>query len=309
MDQLEQMRVFIRVAEEGGFAAAARVLGLSRSRVSQQIAGLEARLGSRLLNRSTRSISLTATGERYLEHCRHILKMVETADWEAGRNAALPGGQIRLSVPVSFGVRYLGRTLSEFMRRHPEIQLQVGLSDHFVDLVGDGYDLAVRIAELPDSSLVARRIAPCRRILCAAPAYLDQQGRPARPEDLKSHDCLNYSNELRRQDWTIIGPSGSQQIRLEGPLCADNGDLLRQAALDGCGITGLPTFIIGDDIRAGTLEWVLQDYALPPLEIHAVFPSRQHLPVNVRTLVDYLVECFGDNPPWDERLPLRRPRP
>ncbi len=293
------MNIFAEVARRGGFTPAARHLGLSRAQVSKAVSRLEQHLGARLLNRTTRRVSLTATGKVYLERCEAILQEIAELEDIAASHAGEPAGRILLSAPTSFGILHLSRAIPAYLEKYPAVQVSLSLTDRFVDVVAEGFDLAIRIAKLEDSSLVARRIAPGRLVFCAAPAYLERHGEPRVPQDLAIHHCLVYSNDLKPDTWRVRGPSGIESIRVNGPVCADNGDVLRSAALSGLGIALLPTFIVGADIRGGSLRQVLADYCPPPISIHAVFPSRRFLSARVRSFVDFLVEHYGDTPDWD----------
>ncbi len=293
------MNIFAEVARRGGFTPAAQHLGLSRAQVSKAVSRLEQHLGARLLNRTTRRVSLTATGKVYLERCEAILQEIAELEDIAASHAGEPAGRILLSAPTSFGILHLSRAIPAYLEKYPAVQVSLSLTDRFVDVVAEGFDLAIRIAELEDSSLVARRIAPSRLVFCAAPAYLDRHGEPRVPQDLAIHHCLVYSNDLKPDTWRVRGPSGIESIRVNGPVCADNGDVLRSAALSGLGIALLPTFIVGADIRDGSLRQVLADYCPPPISIYAVFPSRRFLSARVRSFVDFLVEHYGDTPDWD----------
>ena len=299
MDRLNGMTIFAEVARRGGFTPAARHLGLSRAQVSKAVSGLEEHLGARLLNRTTRRVSLTATGRVYLERSEAILQEIAELEDIAAQQSGEPAGRLLLSAPTSFGILHLRRAIPAYLEKYPAVQVSLSLTDRFVDLVAEGFDLAIRIADLEDSSLVARRIAPSRLIFCAAPAYLQKHGEPQVPQDLAIRPCLVYSNDLRPDLWRVHGPAGIESVRVNGPVCADNGDVLRSAALSGLGIALLPTFIVGADVRDGSLQQVLSDYCPPPIAINAVFPSRRFLSARVRSFVDFLVEFFGESPPWD----------
>jgi DNA-binding transcriptional LysR family regulator len=299
MDRLNAMTLFAEVAKRGGFTPAARHLGLSRAQLSKAVSQLEKHLGARLLNRTTRRVSLTGIGQVYLERCEAILEDVEELEEIAASQANEPAGGIRLAAPTSFGILQLERAIPAYLEQFPAVQLSLSLTDRFIDVVAEGFDLAIRIADLEDSSLVARRIAPCRRILCASPQYLERNAIPRVPQDLAIHHCLAYANELKPDLWHLRGAQGIEYVRVSGPLCADNGDMLRAAAVAGLGIALLPTFIAGADLHAGRLRQVLADYCPPPLSIYAVFPSRRFLSARVRSLVDFLVAYFGDEPGWD----------
>ena len=299
MDRLNAMTLFVEVAKRGGFTPAARHLGLSRARLSKAVDQLEKYLGARLLNRTTRRVSLTGIGRVYLQRCEAILEDIDELEEIAARQSSEPAGRLAVAAPTSFGILQLEHAIPAYLGQYPAVQISLYLADRLVDVVAEGFDLAIRIAELEDSSLVARRIAPCRRILCAAPGYLERNGEPRVPQDLAIHHCLAYANELKPDLWRLHGPEGIESVRVNGPVCADNGDILRAAAVSGLGITLLPTFIVGADIRAGRLRQVLADYCPPPLSIHAVFPSRRYLSARVRSFVDFLVAYFGENPDWD----------
>ena len=293
------MKLFVEVARRDGFTPAARHLGLSRAQVSKAVNRLEEHLGARLLNRTTRRVSLTAAGRVYFERCQAILEDIDELEDIAASDSGEPAGRLQISAPTSFGVLHLSRAIPAYLDRYPAVQVSLSLNDRFVDVVAEGFDLAIRIAELEDSGLVARRIAPNRLVFCAAPAYLEKHGEPRVPQDLAIHRCLVYSNELKPDLWRVSGPGGLESVRVSGPLCADNGDVLRSAALSGLGIALLPAFLVGADIRAGGLRQVLAAYCPPPIAINAVFPSRRFLSARVRSFVDFLVEYYRDNTAWD----------
>jgi DNA-binding transcriptional LysR family regulator len=300
MDRLNSMKIFVEVARSAGFSAAASKIGLSRARVSKSVMQLEQHLGTRLFNRTTRRISLTEVGKIYLERCIAILQDIDETEAIAAEQTQEPRGRLTLSAPTSFGVLHLQRSIPAYLRQFPEVQISLNLADRFIDVVDEGFDLVIRIAELQDSSLIARRLAPCRRLLCASPAYLQQHGTPQVPQDLAIHQCLVYSNELKPDTWQLQGPKGIEAVKVNGPICADNGDILRAAAVEGLGVTLLPTFIIGPDLEAGRLRQVLAEYCPPPISIHAVFPSRRYLSAKVRSFVDFMAAYFGNQPDWDQ---------
>ncbi|QDZ28067.1 LysR family transcriptional regulator [Noviherbaspirillum sp. UKPF54] len=301
MDLFQAMKVFIKVAETGSLSGAARALDISNPSVTRHVCDLESYLSARLFNRSTRRLSLTETGAAYLERCRQVLAAVEDAASAASSSVADPGGTLRISAPVSFAVNRLGRVLPRYAQRYPRVQLDVALSDRVVDLVEEGYDLAIRIGNIQDSSLVARKIAPMRLAVCASPAYLARHGSPQTPRDLERHACLNYSYWALRDEWQFTRDGVTESVRIAGTMRVNNGDLLREAALAGMGIVMQPTFIVGDDIRNGALVPVLADYRLPESAIHAVYPSRQHLSAKVRTFIDFLVQEL--DPARESRVP------
>jgi DNA-binding transcriptional LysR family regulator len=299
MDTFSGMAVFAKVVEKEGFSAAAQALGLSKSAVSKQVARLEDRLGARLLNRTTRRLSLTEVGAAFYERAVRILAEAEEAEQAVSHLHAEPRGVLKVSAPMSFGVCHLAPALGDFLTRHGELKVEMNLSDRFVDLVDEGFDMAVRIAKLTDSSLIARRLAPCRRVVCAAPAYWRRKGVPAHPSELRNHDCLHYAYQATHDEWRFRGPDGPIAVRVAGRLTVNNGDALREAALAGVGVTFAPTFIVGDDVRAGRLVAALGDFINDELSVYAVYPHNRHLSAKVRAFVDFLVSRFGPNPYWD----------
>lgn len=299
MDKLNSMKTFVEVVDSEGFTAAANKIGLSRAQVSKSVMQLEAHLGIRLLNRTTRQVSLTDTGRLYYERSKAILDEIDEIDNLASQQSSHARGTLTLAAPTSFGVLHLNNAIAGYLKQYPEVQISLSLNDRFVDVVSEGFDLAIRIAELEDSSLVARRIAPCKRVLVASPDYLQKHGKPKVPQDLTLHRCLVYSNDLRPGSWTLGSGAGTETVRVNGPVCADNGDVLKDAAVAGLGVTLLPSFIVGPELRAGRLVQVLKAYQPCNISVYAVYPSRRYVPAKVRTFVDYLAGCFGDKPDWD----------
>lgn len=299
MDKLAGMAAFAKVVETGGFSAAARILGLSKSAVSKLVSGLEDGLGARLLNRTTRRLGLTEVGAAFHQRVTRILAEVAEAEEAVARLHGEPRGTLRLNAPMSFGVLHVAPALSGFMSRHPALRVDMVLDDRVVDVVEEGFDVAVRIAHLPDSSLIARRLAPCRMALCATPEYWHRQGVPARPEDLRGHNCLLYSYLATPDAWRFQGADGPLSVRVSGSFAANNGEALRAAALEGLGVALVPTFIVGVDLRAGRLQAVLPEYSAADRFIHAVYPHNRHLSAKVRVFIDFLVERFGPTPYWD----------
>ena len=301
MDRLAALTAFAAVAEAGSFAAAARRLGRSTSRLSRQVAELEAALGIRLLHRTTRALTLTEAGRSYHEQVARILAELDAADRSVGRLQAAPRGRLRVAAPMSFGVLHLAPALPAFLERYPEIDLDMAMNDRFVDLVEEGFDLAVRIGRLADSSLVARRLAPLRRVLCASPAFLAVHGTPRTPDDLARLPCLGYSNLLPQEDWSFADPVSGRPwpVRIKARLRVNNGDALRLAALAGVGLAPLPSFLVGPDLAAGTLVPLLDPYLRQEGAIHAVYPPARPLLPKVRAFVDFLAERFGPRPYWE----------
>lgn len=300
MDRLAMMEAFVRVAELRSFSAAAQRLRRSKSLVSRQVAALEGELGVRLLHRTTRALTLTEAGHGYLTRASAILADVEEADRCVTELQAAPRGHLRVDAPTSFGVLHLIPAISGFLCRYPEIDIDLTLTDRFIDLVDEGVDVAIRIGRLADSSLVARRIAPARRVICGSPGYLEAFGRPETPDDLTKHRCLAYTNITEAQDWPLVAADGRPwPVAVAGRLRINNGDALRAAALRGLGLVSLPSFIVGADIQAGTLISVLGGYLTQNMAIHAVYPHSRHLSPKVRAFVDFLVEQIGPDPYWD----------
>ncbi|CAA9511721.1 MAG: Transcriptional regulator, LysR family [uncultured Sphingomonadaceae bacterium] len=293
---LLDMLAFVRVAEAGSFAGAAARMGLSKSIVSRRVARLEGELGAKLLTRTASGAQRTATGEDYYVRAAAILADLEAAREAVARAATGLSGPIRLTAPLSFGTAHLAPTLADFAQRHPGIELDILLDDHAVDLVGGGFDLAVRIGNLPDSSLVARRIAPVRRALLGSPAYLAARGTPGAPRDIARHDVLVYSNADR---WRFRVGGRWEQVRGTPRLRANNGDLLRTAAASGLGLVILPSFIAAPAIESGALVTLLADYPLEEAGLHALTPPGRAATARVRALVDFLAARFGPEPAWD----------
>ena len=285
-----EMSVFVRVAQEGSFSAAARRLDLTPSAVSKQIGRLEERLGARLFNRTTRQISLTDVGQAFFARADRILGDLAEAERAVTDMAGNPRGLLRVSVPVAFGRMHLAPRLPRFLAANDEVQIDLTLNDRFADLVEEGFDLALRIGELADSSLIARKLAPNRRLVVAASSYLEAHGRPERPPDLLDHNCLTYTYRAQRHDWEFHGPQGREQIRVSGNLEANDAGALREAVLAGLGVALLPLWLVGEDIRDGRLEVVLPDYPAPDSAIYAVYAPGRFLSPKVRRFVDFLVE-------------------
>jgi DNA-binding transcriptional LysR family regulator len=300
LDRLAALGAFVRVAETRSFSEAARRLGASKSAVSRHVAALEAELGVRLFHRTTRSLTLTEAGRAYVEQVSRILGELEAADASISRLQAAPRGRLRVSTPMSFGILHLAQAIPDFLTRYPEVEIDLSLSDRFVDLVEEGYDLAVRIGRLAESSLIARRLAPIHMVVCASPDYLAARGRPAVPEDLARHDCLRYRSEAAAESWAFVTPEGKPlSVDVAGRVRANNGDTLRMAALKGLGLAYLPTFIVGGDLQAGTLVSVLTGHMPADMAAYAVYPTTRHLSLKVRAFVDFLAGWFGDTPYWD----------
>jgi DNA-binding transcriptional LysR family regulator len=294
MDRFAAMQVFARVVEHGSFAKAAERLTISTSACSRHLADLEAHLDVRLLNRTTRRLSLTESGQAFYERCVEVLADLAEAEQAATTSAARPRGTLRLTCGISFGVRHVAGLVGAFVARHPEVRFDVQLSDRFVDLVEEGFDLALRIGESPTQNLIARKLGETRLVACAAPVYLREHGAPETPADLAQHACLTYEYLPQRGTWRFQDPAGGEHaVRVTGPVHANNGDLLAAAAAEGIGIAMEPDFIVAADLAAGRLVRVLAEYAPAPAGVYAVYPSRRHLSAKVRAFVDFLAERFA----------------
>ena len=303
MQDLGAMALFARVVEAGSFTGAAAQLGLSKSAVSKQVSRLEDRLGARLMNRTTRRLSLTEAGQAFYEGCQKVVAEAEAAAQAVTHLAAAPRGVLRVNAPMSFGVLHVAPALPALLEACPELSLDLTLNDRRVDLVEEGYDLAIRIGALGDSSLIARRLAPSHRVLCAAPTYLAKRGRPEAPEDLAAHECLVYSYQAAGQAWHLSGPAGEKRVKIAGRLKVNNGDALLAAALTGLGIAFLPGFIAGDALRAGRLEQLLPEWRdAEETKVYAVYPAGRQVAPKVRAFIDFLAVRFGDPPYWDQGL-------
>ena len=300
MDRLHGMAVFVRVAELGSFSAAARQLGLSKSAASKHVTALEERLGVRLLHRTTRRLALTEVGSVYRDYCARIVQEIEEAELTATRHAVEPRGRLKINAPMTFGFLHLGPVLPEFLARYPRIEIELTLNDRFVDLLEEGYDVAVRIGWLADSSLVARRFATARFVCAASPAYLATAGAPREPGDLARHNCLSYSYRRQPDDWHFSRGGERLTARVRGNLQANNGDVLRAAACAGLGIVYLPDFILGEDLVRGRLCRLFADWEAPDIPIHAVFPPQRHAFARLRVFVDFLVERLGRRDGWSQ---------
>ncbi|WP_428827384.1 LysR family transcriptional regulator [Azonexus sp. IMCC34842] len=288
MDRLDAMHLFVRVAELGSFAAVAQQLGLARSVVTRQIAALEAHLGVKLMARSTRRLSLTSAGTAYLEKCRVILNLVETAETDVAEERVNPRGNIRISLPLSFGLKRLAPLLLEFSRRYPEVGLDMDYSDRRVNLIEEGIDLSIRITRRLEGSDIARRIGTARMLAVASPDYLARHGRPQHPAELAHHECLGYTVGGTGQNWQFMVDGQLASFPVRSRIHANNGDVLTEAAAQGLGITLQPDFIIDGFLAAGRIEAVLTEFPVPELGIYAMLPSNRHVPHRVRVLMDAL---------------------
>lgn len=298
-DNLAAMAVFARVVEERSFTQAAGALGRSKSAVSKAVSQLEDRLGARLLNRTTRRLSLTEAGTAYYESAARILAEAAEADSAVSALQDEPRGTLRINAPMSFGQRHLAPAIGAFLERYPELRLDITLNDRIIDLVGEGYDVAVRIAALPDSSLIAAKLAPNRRLVCASPDYLARAGTPRHPQDLRRHNCFGYTYQATGNNWRFVGPEGPVTVRVTGTLSANNGEILKAAMRQGLGLGLVPSFSVTDELKSGELVAVLPDYSDTETSVYAVYPHSRHLSAKVRAFVDFLRDRFGPEPYWD----------
>lgn len=292
MDLLASMQMFVKVVETGGFTNAARELTLPKSTVSRQVSALEARLGVRLLERTTRSLRPTEAGRAYYERCARIVADVAEAEDAAARTQTEPQGTLRVSAPVSLGVRTLGPMVGRWLSRHPKVHLELSLSDRRVDLVEEGFDVAIRVGVLADSSMVARKLAASPMICAASPEHLARHGIPQHPDDLRRHACLQYEY-ARTTGWRFRVSGREVVVPVQGPLVANNGDLLRDAAVAGLGFTLAPTFILEPHLAEGRLVAVLSEYVPPGSAVWAVYPENRFLSAKVRSFVDAMVQEFA----------------
>lgn len=299
MDKLVSIRAFTRVVALGSFSSAARELRLSRSAISKYIFDLERDLGVQLLNRTTRSASPTDNGLSYYERCVAILAELDEADRAATERQKHARGVLKVNAPMSFGTLYLGKLIADFMAEHPDLQVQLVLSDQQIDTVQEGFDVTIRLADSRSSSLIARKLAPAQRVFCASPEYLKERGVPKVPDDLRRHDCLSYGYLSTGVQWKLTGDDGDHWIQVPWKLCSNNAEVLRDAAVKGRGIALLPMFIAAPDLQSGKLEAVLGRYQAPEIHLCALYPPTRHLPLKVRVFIDFLARQFGSQSAWD----------
>lgn len=301
MDRIEDIRLFLRVLDLGSISAAARTLDLSAAVASQRLKRLEEALGVRLLQRSTRKLRVTPEGAALAERGRPLIEDLEALTSDLRQSAEEVSGTLRATLPAAFGRQYISPLMPELLARHPRLRLSVDFSDAMIDLVSEGIDLGLRIGTLDDSSLIARRLADNRRVLCASPDYLRRRGVPEAPADLEQHDCLVMVGAKGPRDrWTLRSPGGGETtVRVRGPLESNMGEAVRDAVLAGLGISLHSTWHVCDDLKAGRLEVVLPDYAIPESGIYFVMPQRRLMLPRVRAFIDFIAAKFGDVPPWE----------
>ncbi|MEM1149735.1 MAG: LysR substrate-binding domain-containing protein [Pseudomonadota bacterium] len=303
MDRFATMLAFVAVAESGGFAPAARRMGMATSSLTRQVNALEEHLGALLVNRSTRSITLTEAGVRYLEDARRILGELEEADQGVSEAQGQPSGVLRISLPVAFARLHVAPALPQFLKSYPNVELDLFATDSIVNLVEDRIDIALRLGGLESSSLIARKLAPHRRVVCASPAYLEAHGNPSRPSELERHNCLTFDYETGGATWHFRSDAGSQSVRARGSLKASGSEILHQAALGGVGVILMPTWLVGPDVSAGRLVELLPGWEANPTNqegaISAVYLPNRRGAKKVRAFVDHMAAAFGSPPYWE----------
>ena len=300
MEEFAAIPVFVAVVENGGFSAASRTLGVSKSAVSKRINQLENHLGVLLLHRTTRKLSLTEAGERFYEHAAEALSAASKAEDAVTELQGEPQGKLKISSSMSFGRLHVAPLIPKFMQRYPKLQIDLVMDDRNIDLVAEGIDVAIRSGDMPDSTLVARKLAPLRQVLCASPGYIDRYGMPATPSELGERNCILFSYSGDANEWTLNKGDRSESVLVSGSYRVNNSEAILEALREGVGIGRLPTFVAGPDLKAGNLLRVLEAYHIPDHIFYAVFPERQYLPAKVRAFLDFAIEYFGgDQPYWD----------
>ncbi|MEX3017231.1 LysR family transcriptional regulator [Gymnodinialimonas hymeniacidonis] len=300
MDRLTEMEAFATVVDQGGFTDAAKKMGISKSAVSKHVSSLEARLGARLLNRTTRRVSPTEIGLAYYDRARRVLNDAGEADALVTAMQSAPSGTLRVSIATDFGVNHVSPILGEFLHNYPDITVNMVLNNRYVELISEGFDMAIRVGELEDSSLMARKICETQRRMIAAPGYFKEYGRPERIDDLNEHKLLHYSNSSSGNVWKLTAPSGElRQVRTAGWLTVNDGQSLLNAAIGGLGIAYLPSFLYADPMRDGLLEDAMPDLPVDIQGVYAVYPPGRYIQPKVRAFIDYLVESFRDKGPTD----------
>ena len=300
MDRFEDLQAFVTVVEAGSFTAAAERLDIAISAISRRVSALEERLGVQLLRRTTRRLNLTDTGRSFYEHSARILADLEEAEAAVAQEHGELRGNLRVAIPLSFGLRHMCKPIADFSRAHPRVTFDLDLNDRRIDLIAEGVDLAVRIGRLADSTLIARKLFEARTVVCAAPSYLEQRGMPETPEDLVDHDCLVYGNLPDPGRWVCADSEGQRHsIEVNVTMTASSGDFLCAAASEGLGLALQPTFIAGETISRGELIPLLTDYEWPVSPAYAIYPPTRHLSYRVREFIDFLAARFSGVPYWD----------
>lgn len=296
MDRLEAMEMFVRIVETGSFSTVARQLGTTQPTVSKQLTALEKRLGTRLLQRSTRKLSVTEAGQAFYQRCKHIVDEVRDAEGTLGQMNSTFGGRIHVNASITFGEMFLTPLVLQFQERYPDLSFELTVNDRFIDLLEEGVDVAIRIGRMNDSSLVARRLGSTRRVTVATPAYLEKHGTPRQPMDLGDHNCLLYSYLSTGNEWQFEGPGGEIRVRVSGSLMSNNGHMLLEAVRAGVGIAMGPDWLMHELLASGEIRAILPEYAPKALDISAVYPSNRLLSAKVRAFIDFLQEEFAKIP-------------
>jgi len=303
MLKTEELQAFVHIVDAGTITAAAARLDLAKSAVSRRLSELENGLGVELFHRTTRKLTLTDSGQGFYTRCVRILADLDEAQYAVSQAHHELSGQLRVAAPLSFGVMHLGPAIVEFQNQHPKLSFDIDFNDRQIDLIQEGFDVGIRIADLKDSSLIARKLASVSTVVCASPDYIERHGLPRTPDELSQHPCFTYSNLDNPNHWTFINLQGQvQTIKVTKLMQANNGDFLRQAAVAGLGILRQPTFIAYQSIASGELVPILEDYSLPNINAYAIYPPTRHLSQRVRTFIDFLVERFAGVPYWEECL-------
>jgi len=300
MESLSDIAVFVQVVESGSFTAAADRLGISKSVVSKYVSRLEDQLGAQLLNRTTRKLHLTEVGRSFYERSQRGLVEIEEAKAEVSRLQDEPRGKLRINVPMSFGITHIAPIVQDFLKLYPGLSIDMNLEDRKVDLLEEGFDMAIRISELSDSSLIARRLGPCKHVICATPEYLKLNGTPHTPNELQNHNILSFKYQDSPTQWQLISPDGkASTVAVSGTIQMNNSLALREALLNHAGVMMTPTFNVGEDLKSGKLQAVLPQYKLRQLSIYAVYHHRRHLSPKIRAFIDYLADHISNTPYWD----------
>jgi DNA-binding transcriptional LysR family regulator len=306
MQLLDSIRVFARIAEAGSFSAVARELKTSQSRVSKLLADLEKHLGARLIHRTTHSLSLTEEGRILYEHALAVLRAMHDLETSVGKGSRLPAGLIRLGSPVALGRLHVAARLKHFLSRYPEIQVELVLNDGFIDIVEHGIDVSIRVGEVKDPNLVARRLGITRRVTVASPDYLARHGEPRTPLDLQEHECIVYTQLATSNEWHFRGGGEDISVRVSGGFSTNSSEAVREAVLAGIGIAVTPVWLFREEFASGAVRILLQDFEPKPLPIQAVYSSRRHLASRVRTLIEFLAEEFQADPVLSGHRPAQR---
>ena len=294
------MRVFSAVAKNSSFSDAAKKLSISKAMASKHVQNLENSLGVRLFNRTTRKLNLTEVGNAYYEKVTHILSEIDETELSISQLNSEPKGKLKIMAQPSFGAFHLSRALSEYLKKYPDVTTEIELSNRIPDLVEDGIDIALYIGELNDSSFVARKIATARRVVCASPSYLKQHGVPNNPDDLQQHNCMIYAPRSQQNEWRFINNNEHINVGISGDIKCNDGDALRIAAIQGCGIAQLPTYMVGLDIQAGRLNALLEDYEPERLPVYAIYNHRKYLSAKIQTFIEFMYELYQPEAYWNE---------